>query len=183
LFCHCFRANPKFENGISHMETLNKHFQTLAGPVFAKHGFAQGQVLSRWPEIVGADLAAFCAPEKIRWPRGANAQGGTLVVKAMAGYALDVEQSIPLILERIRQFLGHGSVQAVKVQPSHSLPPVKLKAAPPAEAPAHIKAATQAVADPDLQAALLRLGAAVSAEKPRSPQVSPQVKQASGTHK
>jgi hypothetical protein len=148
------------------METLNKHFQNIAGPVFAKHGFAQAEVLSRWPEIVGADLAAFCVPEKIRWPRGANAQGGTLIVKATAGHALDVEQSIPLILERISQFLGHGSVQSVKVTPSHSLPQVKKKPSQPAEAPAHIKAATQAVADPDLQAALLRLGAAVSAEKP-----------------
>lgn len=148
------------------METLNKHFQTLAGPVFAKHGFAQGQVLSHWPQIVGADLAAFCAPEKIRWPRGTNAQGGTLVVKATAGHALDVEQSIPLILERISQFLGHGAVHSVKVQQSHSLPQVKKQVVAPPEAPDHIKAATQAVADPDLQAALLRLGAAVSAEKP-----------------
>jgi hypothetical protein len=148
------------------METLNKHFQTLAGPVFAKHGFAQAEVLSHWPQIVGEDLAAFCAPEKIRWPRGENAKGGTLVVKATAGHALDVEQSIPVILERISQFLGHGSVQAVKVQPSHSLPILKKNPPPPAEAPAHIKAATQSVADPDLQAALLRLGAAVSAENP-----------------
>jgi hypothetical protein len=161
------------------METLNKHFQTLAGPAFAKHGFAQAEVLSHWPQIVGEDLAAFCAPEKIRWPRGENARGGTLVVKATAGHALDVEQSIPLILERISQFLGHGSVQAVKVLQSHSLPQVKTKASPPAEAPTHIKAITQAVADPDLKAALLRLGAAISAEN----QVSPQAKQASGTHK
>ena len=152
------------------METLNKHFQTIAGPVFAKHGFAQAEVLSRWPQIVGADLAAFCAPEKIRWPRGTNAQGGTLFVRAMAGHALDVEQSVPVILERISQFLGHGSVQAVKVQQSHSLPVLKPKAAIPAEAPAHIKAAAQAVADPGLQAALVRLGAAVSAENTRSPQ-------------
>jgi hypothetical protein len=152
------------------METLNKHFQKIVGPVFAKHGFAQAEVLSHWPQIVGPDLAAFCAPEKIRWPRGVNATGGTLVIKAMAGHALDVEQSIPLILERISQFLGHGSVQSVKVQQSHSLPQVKPKAPAPGEAPPHIRTATQAVADPDLQAALLRLGAAVSAENPRFPQ-------------
>jgi hypothetical protein len=158
------------------METLNKHFQTIAGPVFAKHGFAQAEVLSRWPQIVGTELAAFCAPEKIRWPRGANARGGTLVVKAMAGHALDVEQSAPLILERISQFLGHGSVQAVKVLQSQSLPVSTPRPAPAAEAPPHIKAAAQTVSDPDLQAALVRLGAAVSAENPRSRKLSPQAK-------
>ncbi len=165
------------------METLNKHFQTIAGPVFAKHGFAQAEVLSRWAEIVGPDLAGVCRPERIRWPRGENAKGGTLHVRAGAGRALDIQQSVPLILERISQFLGHGAVQAVKVQQDHSLAPVAAKKAAPAEAPAAMRARLDGVSDPDLQAALLRLGAAVHSEaKTLSPR-SPQAQQASGTPK
>jgi hypothetical protein len=67
-------------------------------------------------------------------------------------------------------------VQSVKVQQSHSLPQMKPKVPTPSEAPHHIRTATQAVADPDLQAALLRLGAAVSAENPHSRKLSPQAK-------
>jgi hypothetical protein len=165
------------------MDTLNKHFQTIAGPVFAKHGFAQAEVLSRWPQIVGPDLALVCSPEKIRWPRSGQAQGGTLVVKALAGRALDVQQSAPLILERLSQYLGHGAVQAIKILQSHALPQPRAQALQPAEAPPHMKSAVEAIADPDLQAALLRLGAGIAADGPRSRPVSPQVKQASGTPK
>lgn len=172
------------------MDTLNKHFQTIAGPAFAKHGFAQAEVLSHWPQIVGAELAAFCQPEKIRWPRGANAQGGTLVVKALAGRSLEVQQSVPVILERIARFLGHGSVQAIKITQSHSLPLPVTRPRPPAVPPPHVASAVRGIDDPDLQSALLRLGTAIAAEKPdlpvsppRSPPLSPQGKQASGTPK
>ena len=82
-----------------------------------------------------------------------------------------MEQSIPLILERISQFLGHGSVQFVKVQQSHSLPALAAKKPLPVAPPAEIRATVGVVSDPDLQAALLRLGAAVASEKTRSPQV------------
>ena len=161
------------------MDTLNKHFQTLAGPAFAKHGFAQAEVLSHWPQIVGAEMAGFCQPEKIRWPRGTNAQGGTLVVKALAGHSLEVQQSVPVILERLSQYLGHGAVQAVKITQSHALPQPNPPPRHPVEPPHRVRAAVQGIADPGLHAALLRLGAAVASENP----VSPQAKQASGTPK
>ena len=36
---------------------------------FPKQGFAATELITRWPEIVGAEIAAHSEPEKIRWPR------------------------------------------------------------------------------------------------------------------
>ena len=39
---------------------------------FAKQGFASGELVIRWAEIVGAEIAAHSEPEKIQWTRDAD---------------------------------------------------------------------------------------------------------------
>ena len=39
---------------------------------FAKQGFASTELVTRWPDIVGAEIAAHSQPEKIQWPRAAD---------------------------------------------------------------------------------------------------------------
>ncbi|MBV8421772.1 MAG: DUF721 domain-containing protein, partial [Hyphomicrobiales bacterium] len=39
---------------------------------FAKQGFASSELVIRWAEIVGAEIAAHSEPEKIQWTRGAQ---------------------------------------------------------------------------------------------------------------
>lgn len=151
------------------METLGKHFRTLTAAAFKSHGFAQGDVLARWPEIVGGSIAAAARPERIRWPRsagGGQAQGGTLFVKAMAGRGLEVQQAVPLIIERINRFLGYGAIMAVKIQQSHEVPG-ETTAKPAAQALAE---PPKGIAEPGLAQALQRLGGGVKARSPRSPQ-------------
>ena len=160
------------------MQTINKHFRTLTGPVFKKHGFAQGEVLAHWPQIVGEQAAAICNPEKIRWPVGKDAKsGGTLHVKAQAGRGLDVEYAAAGIVERVNQFLGYQGVSALRVTQSHDFRPsikVSRKAAEPSAA---VLACVASIADPALKTALARLGAGVSTLTPRYPQA----KQGRGT--
>jgi hypothetical protein len=148
------------------METLGKHFRNLTQAAFKSHGFAQADVLARWPEIVGDAIATVARPERIRWPRsagGGQLQGGTLFVKAMAGRGLEVQQSVPLIIERINRFLGYGAIMAIKIQQSHELPEM-----PPAKpAPAALSEAPQGIAEPELASALQRLGGGVHARSPQ----------------
>ena len=153
------------------MQTLDKHFRKLTEPVFKKHGFAQGDVLSQWPSIVGADIALIALPEKIRWPRGQEEkQGGTLTLKVQAGRGLDVQYAAQSIMEKVNAFLGYQAVTGLKVQQSHDFQPrtkpVRLAPAPDAA----VLAQVSPVADPELQSALARLGAGISASTQRSPQ-------------
>lgn len=159
------------------MESLNKHFAALARPAFQRHGFASEQLAAQWAAVVGADLAAATRPEKIKWPRAAESQaqklGGTLVIRAEAGRALDVHYEISRIIEKVNQFLGYGAITAIKVLASSSLPapppPPKRPMRPEAKA-----AWEQEMAgiDDDLKSALARLAGNVSPAGPSHPSFS-----------
>ena len=42
--------------------------------VYAKQGFAARELVTRWAEIAGADVAAHCEPLKMQWPRPVEGQ-------------------------------------------------------------------------------------------------------------
>lgn len=159
------------------METLDKHFRALTKAAFARFGFAQGELLARWPEIVGTELARHCRPERIRWPKTAEdmaqKQGGTLVVRAAAGRGLDVQHEAGRIVERINRYFGYGAITAVKITQDPRPPePVRAPVEPPLSASdeAALEARLQAIADPALKAALKRLGTATLKRSRSSPQ-------------
>jgi hypothetical protein len=153
------------------MQTLDKHFRALTKAAFQNFGFAQGDVLAHWPQIVGADLAAMSIPERIRWPRGqSEKQGGTLHLKVTAGRNLDVDYAAPAIIENVNRFLGYAAVARIKTVPSHVAPKPKRKVWPDLSVDATVAARVQAVKDADLQTALARLGTVVLSEHPTSPQ-------------
>ena len=147
------------------METLDKHFRELTRAAFARHGFAQAELVGRWPEIVGGELSGVSEPERIKWPRGAaeNARktGGTLVIRAAPGRALELQHESPLIIERINRFLGFGAIDTVKIIQAATWPQNQ-----PITRPSSQKKLCEqelaAIDDDSLKAALERLGAGVA---------------------
>ncbi len=132
---------------------------------FAKQGFASTELVARWPEIVGADIAEHSQPEKIRWPRrqhGDQPEPGTLVLRVEGPTALEIQHLAAIILERVNRFLGWQAIGELRL---HQAPLVRNKRPqPPAldgEAAARIAAALSDIRDDNLRAALGRLGAAV----------------------
>ena len=156
------------------METLDKHFRLLAAQAFKAHGFATADLLSHWPEIVGAATARLCTPVRVKWPKPmapGEAASGILTVKAAAGRSLDVQYAAGQILERINQFMGYRAIAKLKVTPDSQLPaPAKIPK--PKEQQAAPPPLPEGIADPDLKAALARLGSGVlsASTRPRSPQ-------------
>lgn len=155
------------------METLTKHFRDLTRAAFARYGFAYAEVIARWPEIVGGNLASQCRPDRIRWPRGAGDEarksGGTLIIAAAPGRALELQYEVPRIIERINGFYGHGAIAAVKVVQSSEA----FKAPPPAPRKSKNIAYPQSfmeIDDERLKAALTRLGEGIAGRSQGSPQ-------------
>ena len=156
------------------METLTKHFREITRAAFARHGFAQGDVVGHWPDIVGADLAQHCVPDRIRWPRQAGDQaqksGGTLFIRAAPGRTLDIQYEASRITARINSFLGYGAIAAIKVTTS---PTAFAKAPPNVPDSASIPYEYQPLETIDeatLKGALSRLGRGVAASRRSSPQ-------------
>ena len=132
---------------------------------FAKQGFASTELVTRWADIVGADIAAHAEPIKLQWRRavdGEPVEPATLVLRVEGPAAIEVQHQSHLILERVNRFFGWQAVGriALRQAPLGARPKRTAPKADPAEAERVAQTLT-AVADDDLRMALGRLGAAV----------------------
>ena len=132
---------------------------------FAKQGFASTELVTRWAEIVGADIGAYCEPERIRWPRpvrGDLPEPGTIVVRVEGPSAIEIQHQSAVVLERVNRFFGWHAVGGLRLrQAPLARRKVATPIAPDAEKEARIAASLTEIADDRLRAALARLGAAV----------------------
>jgi hypothetical protein len=133
---------------------------------FAKQGFASTELITRWREIVGAEIAAHSEPEKIQWPRPVGDQPpepGILVLRVEGPTAIEIQHLSRVILERVNRFFGWRAVADLRLRQA----PLGRRNAPPPSPPpdqretALIAATLTDIADDDLRRALARLGAAV----------------------
>ena len=102
----------------------------LAAKAFEKYGFHSAEIMTAWPRVAGAEIAAFTAPERIKWPRGSGepdgtgASGGaTLVLRVEPARALDVEYRSAEIIDRINRYFGYRAVATLKLVQAPLLQP------------------------------------------------------------
>ena len=75
--------------------------------------------MTRWTEIVGADIAAHSEPIKIQWPRpadGEEREPGTLVLRVEGPAAIEIQHPTNVICERVNQFLGWRAVARIALR-------------------------------------------------------------------
>jgi hypothetical protein len=161
---------------------MKRHLMSKPGPIsakplsvllsdvfsdaYAKQGFAARELVTRWAEIAGAEVAAHSQPLKIQWPRPVERQeqeAATLVLRVEGPMALEIQHASDVILQRVNRFFGWNAIgrlalrQAPLVRrdaPNH--PP-----APDAATVAKIAETLSAVEDEELRTALARLGASI----------------------
>jgi hypothetical protein len=133
---------------------------------FKKQGFASTELVTRWKEIAGAEIAAYAEPVKLQWqrtPEGEQPEPATLVLRAEGPAALEIQHQTNVILERVNRFFGWQAVgrialrQAPLSRPKRRPTPPKID---PAET-ARIAETLTDITDDELRMALARLGAAV----------------------
>src|SRR3954469_20498087 len=122
---------------------------------FAKQGFASSELVTRWTEIVGAEIAAHSQPEKIQWPRAVGddlPDPGTLVLRVEGPTAVEIQHLSRVILERINRFLGWQAVGTLRLRqaPLRQRTTARRPAADSAEA-TRIAATLTEIADDDLR--------------------------------
>jgi hypothetical protein len=133
---------------------------------FAQQGFASAELVTRWPEIVGPEVAAHAEPMKVQWPRAAGGElpeAATLVLRVEGPTAIEIQHLSGVIVERVNRFFGWQAVGrlALRQAPLSRRKPNRQKATPNAEDTAAIAAALPQIEDESLRQALARLGAAV----------------------
>jgi hypothetical protein len=151
--------------GKSYPRPLSDLLHKTLKDAFAKQGFASTELVTRWTEIVGAEIAAHSQPEKIQWPRPLDGQApepGTLVLRVEGPTAIEIQHLSAVVLERVNRFFGWQAVRALRLRqaPLRRSAPKPLPAVDPAET-ARVAATLSRIEDDDLRDALARLGAAI----------------------
>jgi hypothetical protein len=80
---------------------------------YAKQGFAARELVTRWAEIAGPEVAAHSEPLKIQWPRpveGQPTEPATLVLRVEGPMALEIQHASDQILQRVNRFFGWSAV-------------------------------------------------------------------------
>jgi hypothetical protein len=133
---------------------------------YTKQGFAARELVTRWAEIAGPEIAAHSEPIKMQWPRpveGQPQEPATLVLRVEGPMALEIQHASDVILQRVNRFFGWSAVgrlalrQAPLSRRERPAPP----RAPDPKAVAEVAKTLSSVEDEKLRAALARLGAAI----------------------
>lgn len=129
-------------------------------------GFASTELIARWAEIAGPEIAAHSEPMKINWPRGmgdAAPEPATLVLRVEGPAALEIQHLSAVILERVNRFFGWQAIGriALRQAPLRRREPPTPPPPPDPETAGRIAASLPAIEDDDLRQALARLGAAI----------------------
>jgi hypothetical protein len=135
------------------------------GDAFKAQGFASTEIISRWTDIVGPEIAAHSEPLKINWPRPIGDEApepATLVLRVEGPAALEIQHLAAVILERVNRFFGWQAIGRIALRQA----PLRHRGRPPARKPdaaaaARIAEALPDIKDEDLRQALGRLGAAI----------------------
>lgn len=147
-----------------------KPLSALLGDVysaaFAKQGFASRELVTRWREIAGSEVADHSEPMKIQWPRpveGQPQEAATLVLRVEGPMALEIQHASDAIVARVNRFFGWNAVGRIALrQAPLTRPRARKTAQPPDDASvAAVAQSLGSVEDGELRDALARLGAAI----------------------
>jgi hypothetical protein len=133
-----------------------------------RQGFASAEIVARWADIAGPEIAAHSQPAKINWPRTregdeAPPEPATLVLRVEGPAAIEIQHLAPVILERVNRFFGWQAIGRIALRQAPLSRPAPRQAPPPPDQQeaARIAANLPEIEDAALRQALARLGAAV----------------------
>jgi hypothetical protein len=128
----------------------------IAATALGKRGFGEAQLVTQWEAVMGPELAAKLAPDRLNFARGERA-GGTLRLRVASAFATEAQHLEPVLIERINSFFGYGAVAPIQADCQAAPPPRPLSDAERADLAQRVAT----VPEGDLRDALARLGASV----------------------
>lgn len=157
----------RVRKGAVHAATL---LERRIREVGESRGFAVSRLLTRWDEIAGPEIARMARPVEVSFARGG--MGATLTVLTTGAQAPMLEMQKERLREKVNACYGYQAIRRIRITQTaptgFSDASSAFAHAPRADAPtpaletaAHDR--TEGVTDPDLRAALDRLGANVLA--------------------
>jgi hypothetical protein len=160
------KRRPMNKPGPISAKPLSVLLSDVFSDAYAKQGFAARELVTRWAEIAGPEIAAHSEPLKIQWPRpvqGQPQEPATLVLRVEGPMALEIQHASEIILQRVNRFFGWSAVGrlALRQAPLSRRDRPATRRAPDPKAVAEVAGTLSAIEDEELRAALARLGASI----------------------
>lgn len=157
----------KPQNRRSRLSALASDVPGLTRIALGRRGFAEAGLVGAWASIVGPEIARLALPVKLRLdpPAGegksGGGRGGTLTLRASPAASLEVQHLKPRILARISSYFGYPAVTTIRIETTDRHRLKKAAMAEPQRMPGTLDMPDlSGVDDPEIRAALERLGAA-----------------------
>ena len=101
---------------------ISVDFRHLAKDILGKRGFSNVDLIARWADVVGEQLAEVVKPDKIVYSNSQRANG-TLCVRVQNGaFAMILEHQKNIVLDKVNTFLGYTAVSNIKIQQDSQIP-------------------------------------------------------------
>jgi hypothetical protein len=129
------------------------------------HGGSLARLKAEWSAIAGPDLARISEPEALLSARGRS--GKALRLRVPGAAALEVQHRSGQLVERVNAYFGHkviDDIRLVQGRISARSTPAPIPAPDPKIA-AEMEQRAASVQDPELRAALARLGARIASRR------------------
>src|ERR1700753_3946001 len=157
---------PMYKPGPIRAKPLSVLLSDVFKDAYAKQGFAARELVTRWAEIAGPEIAAHSDPLKMQWPRpveGQPQEPATLILRVEGPMALEIQHSSDVILQRVNRFFGWSAVGklALRQAPLSRRDRPARPRPPDAKAVAEVEKTLSSVEDEELRDALARLGASI----------------------
>ena len=144
--------------------------QRLTSGIAKGRGASIARLRAEWSAIVGPDLARTTRPDALlagRGARGSQGAGKALRLRVSGAAALEVQHQTGQLVEKVNAYFGHRMIDDIRlVQGTIAgtlTPPPTPK--PDPQTVTQVAARAAAVKDPELRAALTRLGARVALKR------------------
>ncbi len=138
----------------------------LADPLLRRRGFAVREIITRWPAIVGEQLADQSCPERLVFPPTAG-DDATLHIRVEGPLALELQHLAPLIIERINTFYGFRTVSRLALNqgplPERKKVVTRVTRDLTADEQGELERSLSSVKDSQLRRALAALGTSIIA--------------------
>lgn len=142
---------------------LSTLLPAVAKTAFKRGGQALAALATDWDAIVGPEMGRQTLPVKLAFAPGERV-GGTLHIAASGSLALELQHLEPQVLQRINGHFGYRAVERIRLVQDVARIEARLRRRAPApKANANAPPPpVDGVDDPDLRAALSRLGQALA---------------------
>jgi hypothetical protein len=152
--------------GRSYAKPLSLLLSDVFKDAYAKQGFAARELVTRWAEIAGSDVAAHSEPLKLQWHRpveGQPQEPATLILRVEGPMALEIQHKSDVILERVNRFLGWSAVGrlALRQAPLSRRERSQAPSPPDPQDVEDVAKTLTSIEDDELRTALAKLGAAI----------------------